>query len=278
MTLRRIASTMGLALALGATAVVVVQHDATGQVSSGRPWLGVELDQARGDARGVRVKHAVRSSPAWKAGVRDGDLIARVGEVAVSRPDDVIREVGGHLPGTSLRLTVQRGGSEVLLTALLAPLPDSDEMLRLDKVGAPAPSWKGIAAVSGPLPAGLNELKGRVVVLDFWATWCVACRMSAPKLAAWQAKFGAQGLSVIGITDDPVPEASQAANSFGMRYAAIGTDESSMTQRAFGVRALPTVFVIDKRGVIRDVSVGFDPQKEAEMEILLTRLLAEPAP
>jgi|SRR5450432_435682 len=278
MTSSRIAFTMGLALALGTTAVVVAQRDATGQVASGRPWLGVELDQGRGDARGVRVKHALRSSPAWKAGIRDGELIVRVGDVAVSKADEVIREVGSHAPGTSLRLTLQRGGSEVVLTALLAPLPESDEMLRLDKVGAQAPSWKGIAAVSGPLPSGMSELKGRVVVLDFWATWCMACRMSAPKLAAWQAKFGAQGLSVIGITDDPVAEASQAANSFGMRYAAIGTDETSNTQRAFGVRALPTIFVIDKRGVIRDVSVGFDPQKEAETEALLTRLLAEPAP
>jgi hypothetical protein len=44
------------------------------------------------------------------------------------------------------------------------------------------------------------------------------------------------------------------------------------------VRSLPTVFVIDKRGVIRDVSVGFDPRREVEMEALLQRLLAEPAP
>ena len=97
-------------------------------------------------------------------------------------------------------------------------------------------------------------------------------------LSSWQAKFGAQGLSVIGITDDPVAEASQGAQSFGMKYAAIATDPSYSTQRAFGVRALPTVFLIDKRGVIRDVSVGFDPRKEAQMEALMMRLLAEPAP
>jgi peroxiredoxin len=102
--------------------------------------------------------------------------------------------------------------------------------------------------------------------------------MSAPKLTSWQAKFGAQGLSVIGITDDPVDQASAGVHDFGMRYAAVGSDESYATQRAFGVRALPTVFVIDKRGVIRDVSVGFDPRKEVEMEALLRRLLAEPAP
>jgi len=77
-----------------------------------------------------------------------------------------------------------------------------------------------------------------------------------PKLTAWQSRFGAQGLSVIGITDDPVAEASQGVTSFGMRYAAVGTDPSSSTQQVFGVRSLPTVFVIDKRGVIRDVAVA----------------------
>jgi thiol-disulfide isomerase/thioredoxin len=244
-----------------------------------RPWLGVELDKAGSVPRGVRVHHAVRSSPAWSAGVRDGDVIVRVDDVVASRPDDIIREVATHAPGAVVRVVLLRSGAEVPLTITLQAIPDGDEMLRLDKVGAHAPpSWKGLAPVSGPLPAGIGELRGRVVIVDFWATWCMACRMSAPKLTSWQAKFGAQGLSVIGITDDPVQQASVGAQDFGMRYAAVASDESYATQRAFGVRALPTVFVIDKRGVIRDVSVGFDPRKEAQMEALLRRLLAEPAP
>ncbi|HEX9295711.1 MAG TPA: redoxin domain-containing protein [Polyangiaceae bacterium] len=262
----------------GSFAFVAHESEAAGQTAARRAWLGVEFDGARGDGRGVRVRHAVRGSPAWNAGVRDADILVRIEEAAVSRADDVIREVGMHGPGAVVRLALLRGATEVTLNVTLAAMPDTDEMLRLDKIGAPAPNWKGLAQVSGPVPVGLNELKGRVVILDFWATWCLACRMSAPKLTAWQAKFGAQGLSVIGITDDPVPEASQAARSFGMRYQAIATDPSYTTQRAFGVRALPTVFVIDKRGVIRDVSVGFDPRKEAEMEALVQRLLAEPAP
>jgi thiol-disulfide isomerase/thioredoxin len=276
------ASTTALAIALsavsGSVALVVHESDAAGQSAPRRAWLGVEFDGARADARGVRVRHAIRGSPAWNAGVRDADILLRIEDSVVSRADDVIREVGMHGPGAIVRLTVLRGANELTLSATLATMPDNDEVLRLDKIGAPAPSWKGLAQVSGPVPVGLNELKGRVVIVDFWATWCLACRMSAPKLTAWQAKFGAQGLSVIGITDDPVPEASQAARSFGMRYHAIATDPSYTTQRAFGVRALPTVFVIDKRGVIRDVSVGFDPRKEAEMEALVQRLLAEPAP
>ncbi|HMI83592.1 MAG TPA: redoxin domain-containing protein [Polyangiaceae bacterium] len=273
----RLASTTAFVIALSA-AVALTGHVAEGQ-SRLRPWLGVELDKAGTVPRGVRIHHAVRSSPAWSAGVRDGDVIVRVEDAVASRPDDVIREVAAHTPGALVRVVLLRSGAEVLLTITLQAAPDGDEMLRLDKVGAPAPaSWKGLASVAGPLPGGIAELRGRVVIVDFWATWCMACRMSAPKLTSWQAKFGAQGLSVIGITDDPVEQASAGAQDFGMRYATVASDESYATQRAFGVRALPTVFVIDKRGVIRDVSVGFDPRKEAQMESLLRRLLAEPAP
>lgn len=273
---RRITTT---ALAfLFAAAVVLGDSSWVEAQGSGRGWLGVELEQGRGAARGVRVRHTVRSSPAWNAGVRDGDVILRVEQLPATQPDDVIREVGNHAPGSSVRLSLSRGGAELALTVTLAELPDSDEMLRLDKVGLQAPSWQNIATVSGALPEGVQALRGRVVLLDFWATWCVACRMATPKLTSWQAKFGAQGLSVIGITDDPVLEASQGVTSFGMKYAAVATDPTYATQRAFGVRALPTVFVIDKRGVIRDVSVGFDPRREAEIERLLVRLLAEAGP
>jgi len=261
-----------------ALSLTVIPGERSAVAQNARPWLGVELEPARGELRGVRVRHTVRSSPAWAAGVRDGDIIVQVEEKVAFQPDDVIREVAGHAPGSSVRLSLTRGGVELAVSATLAELPDSDEMLRLDKVGAPAPSWQRMATVAGSLPEGMHALRGRVVLLDFWAVWCVACRMAAPKLSTWQAKFGAQGLSVIGITDDPVAEASQGAVKFGMKYAAIATDPSYATQRAFGVRALPTVFIIDKRGVVRDVSVGFDPRREDEIERLLVRLLAETGP
>jgi thiol-disulfide isomerase/thioredoxin len=273
----RFASTTAFVVALGT--IAAASAPAAESPSRLRPWLGVELDKTGAVPRGVRVHHAIRSSPAWSAGVRDGDVILRVQDVIASRPEDVIREVGAHSPGAAVRVVLLRAGSEVPLTVTLQAVPQGDEMLRLDKVGAPAPtSWKGLSPVAGPLPSGIGELRGRVVIVDFWATWCMACRMSAPKLTAWQTRFGGQGLSVIGITDDPVEQATAGAEDFGMRYAAVASDESYGTQRAFGVRALPTVFVIDKRGVIRDVSVGFDPRKEAQMEALLRRLLAEPAP
>jgi thiol-disulfide isomerase/thioredoxin len=251
-------------------------HDARGEASA-RPWLGVELDETAHLARGVRVRRAVRSSPAWNAGVRDGDVIVLVELRAVSTPGDVVRVVAANRPGAVLRVSLLRGGAEVPLRAILAPLPEPDDMLRIDKVGSPAPPFAGLTAVSGPVPV-TSDLRGRVVIVDFWATWCMACRLSAPKLSAWQAKFGAEGLSVVGITEDEVEDAARGAQSFGMKYASVASDPGLSTLRAFGVRALPTVFILDKRGVVRDVVVGFERRREVETEHLLERLLAEPAP
>jgi peroxiredoxin len=268
-----------MAMALGLASACLTSHEraAVAQAPAARGWLGVELATRASDPRGARVAHVVRGSPAFIAGVKDDDVILRVDEATISRPDDVIAEVGSRPPGKVVRLVIARAGTETSLDVKLAALPDSDQMLRLDRVGAPAPSWKkSLAQVTGTVPASLADMRGKVVILDFWATWCIACRMSAPRLSSWQAKYGAQGLAVIGITDDPIPEASQGASSFGMNYA-VASDESYATQRAFGVRALPTIFVIDKRGVIRDVSVGFDPRREQETEALLQKLLAEPA-
>ena len=75
----RIASSMALALALAGGVMAVHERDALGQAGRRQPaWLGVELDTSHVEARGVRVRHAVRSSPGWAAGIRDGDVIVRV--------------------------------------------------------------------------------------------------------------------------------------------------------------------------------------------------------
>ena len=86
--------------------------------------------------------------------------------------------------------------------------------------------------------------------------------------------LGAQGLSVMGVTSDPVNVAGKTAQALDMRYA-VASDGDEATAGVYGVRALPTMFVIDKKGVIRDVFVGYDPGRHKEVETLLKTLLAE---
>lgn len=253
--------------------LVAGAHDAAAQRA--RCWFGVHLEPAPGGQSGARVSHVVKGSPAERAGVRDGDLLVRLDGEAVASPDHFVKRIAAHAPGEAVAVVVGRGGQERGVKATLAAMPPPEGILRMEKVGAPAPGWSGLATVAGSVPS-MSELRGKVVLVDFWASWCSACRMAAPRLSEWQARYGAQGLAVVGVADDDPKLASQAVPSFGIRYAA-ASDPSAATQRAWGVTALPTLFVVDKAGVVRDVVVGFDPSREPQVEALVKKLLSEPA-
>jgi thiol-disulfide isomerase/thioredoxin len=235
------------------------------------------MDKAPAGASGVRVRHVLRGSPAEKAGLKEGDLIRAIDGEQVASPEDVSRIVAGHEPGDAIVASLARADDALSLKIPLAPRPSPDEMLRMDRVGAFAPAWVGVEPVGGEAPVSLAALRGKVVLLDFWATWCGPCRALAPRLSAIQSRYGAQGLRVVGVTTDGAEKAALFAQRVSMRYP-IAIDRRGETSRAYDVSALPTLFVIDKRGVVRDVAVGYDEGREAEIEALLQTLLAEPSP
>jgi thiol-disulfide isomerase/thioredoxin len=228
-------------------------------------------------ASGVRVKHVVRGSPAAKAGVRESDRISSIGGTRVTSTREVVQAVAAHAVGDVVAISVTRGDRDLTLRAMLTEFPPGEEILRMDLVGAFAPGWKGVEAVSGTVPSSLSGLRGRVVLLDFWATWCAPCRVVAPKLGALQARYGAQGLSVVGLSTEGAQEVALFAQRTGMRYA-IAVDKNDETTQAYGVSSLPTLIIIDKRGVVRDVAIGYDPSGDRALEATVRALLAEPAP
>jgi thiol-disulfide isomerase/thioredoxin len=227
-------------------------------------------------APGVRVAHVVRGSPADQAGLHVGDRIVRVAAAPVASGGDVVHAVGVRAVGDSVEVAFVRDGKAEGAIVLLAPFPSQDDVMRMDLVGASAPPWKDLDVVSGSSPTSIASLRGRVVLLDFWATWCAPCRVFVPKLSALQARYGAQGLSVLGVSTEDAEEVSLFAQRMSLHYA-VAVDRKAETTRSYGVVSMPTLVVIDKRGVVRDVSIGYDPTADARLDATLRALLAEAA-
>lgn len=240
-----------------------------------RAWLGVEL--GRGPAGGVLARHVARTSPADVAGVKDGDQIVAVDGKPLDLPRELVARIAELGPDQTIQLRLRRGGAESDVRAKLVAHPGDEEILRRDKVGTFAPGWGQLTSTSGVLPPSMTSLRGRVTILDFWASWCGPCKLVAPALSTLQDRYGAQGLTVVGISNDPPDVGARAAQGLGVRYAT-GVEKSGDASSAYGVRAIPTMFVIDKRGTVREVLIGFHPSHAEALEKLVQQLLAEPPP
>ena len=155
---------------------------------------------------------------------------------------------------------------------LLTFAPDCSEAAV--RRGQPAPAFKQFALNGQPIS---NEsLKGSVVILDFWATWCSPCRESLPFFNELHRKYAKQGLQIVGMNvDDGSSERQVKSFVEAKRLAYSIVIAPRKLQDDFGVRALPTLYVLDRQGVVREQVMGFSEQAGVVIENLVKKLLAE---
>ena len=96
----------------------------------------------------------------------------------------------------------------------------------------------------------LENYRGKVVLLDFWATWCAGCQVELPQFAAWQKKYGAQGFSVLAVSmDDSVAPVRKTVRSLRLNFPVVMGD-AQLGDQYGGLLGLPVTYLIDRKGKI----------------------------
>lgn len=130
-------------------------------------------------------------------------------------------------------------------------------------VGDKAPSLD-LPGTSGQVQ--LEAYKGKTVYLDFWASWCGPCKQSFPWMNAMHKRYRAKGLHIVAVNLDQKPEDAKAFLSGNPALFDIAFDAAGKTPKAFGVKGMPTSFLIGPDGKVLIVHQGFSEEAQAELE------------
>jgi thiol-disulfide isomerase/thioredoxin len=129
------------------------------------------------------------------------------------------------------------------------------------------------ASVAEPLDLGRH--RGQVVIVDFWASWCKPCRQSIPWLNAMRARYGASGLTIIGVNVDAERrDADRFLREVPIEFEIVFDPKGDLARR-FQVKGMPSSYVFDRNGTLVETHIGFRDAKTAENEAALKQLLTQ---
>ncbi|WP_235953644.1 TlpA family protein disulfide reductase [Noviherbaspirillum galbum] len=121
----------------------------------------------------------------------------------------------------------------------------------------------------------LADFRGKLVYLDFWASWCGPCRRSFPWMSQMQARYGARGLRILALNVDARRDAALAFMSDVPAQFTIGFDPAGKVAAAYGIKGMPTSVLISPDGKVMAMHAGFSDADKTEMEELFRRHLPD---
>lgn len=159
------------------------------------------------------------------------------------------------------------------LAAALALLLASSSAFALE-TGQRAPDFSGVKLQDGKT-LKLSSLRGKVVYLDFWASWCAPCRVSLPMLDELHQDLAAQGFSVIGVNvDENIEDARRVLQRHALAYPVV-RDIGEKTLLAYDIQDMPYAYLLDRQGRVQAVHRGFRASEFPALRTQIEALLKE---
>ncbi len=156
--------------------------------------------------------------------------------------------------------------SAMLLCSCTRPLSESESEVQIGQV---APNFKLAALGGGEI--SLDQYRGKIVLLDFWATWCTPCRMTMPVLARLEKEYpGTLVLLAINL-QEPKDEVREYVLTEGINSMVL-LDEEGYVGAAYGTGSIPMQVLIDKSGVIRRIQLGYSPSMASQLRADIEKL------
>jgi len=204
-----------------------------------KPLLGVVHTQA---PRGVLIQKIMPDSAAERAGLKAGDVILSVNKIEILSTRQLFTEVQKYSAGTVVAIEYLRQGKLTTLQVALGERLDTTSL-----TGERAP------AISLPLLSGKSVWalpKGKVVILDFWATWCGPCESVRRALEDFRRKKANAAVEIAGITNEDMATVKAFYQNRNPPYAIL-IDAANDIGLKYRVAGYPTLIVIDEEGIVR---------------------------
>jgi thiol-disulfide isomerase/thioredoxin len=161
----------------------------------------------------------------------------------------------------------------LILLATLAWLAAPVAFAAEAELGMPVPDVK-LPLLAGGTSMDLAQLRGKVVYLDFWASWCGPCRQSLPELERLRTKY-AQHFEVYAVNLDEKPaDGLKFLEKYPVSYPVV-SDAAARFPEMFGIKGMPTSYLIDREGNLRYMHEGYRDGDAQKIESLIQQLIAE---
>jgi thiol-disulfide isomerase/thioredoxin len=244
-----------------------------------KAWLGIAFQDVATDALPsafqpaaaggvVKVIQVFKGTSADQAGLQVDDVILAINGQGLDGRRTLLDSIHAHGVGEIVTLRLGRSGKVLTQKMALSPKPEDMTSLTKSLLGSPAPVLEG-AFYQGP-PNTLAQNKGKVVLIDFWATWCGPCRMTLPGLDALYREYKDKGLVVIGVSSETRDELDTFQKQQQLSYPLL-QDVAQLSTRKYQAFAYPTLVLVDKQGIIQRVEVG--AHQKADIERWIRELL-----